>query len=138
MARNTDTREIEKTSTKLGKKTSFRGVMRFTDSVMISGNFEGEIHSTGFLYIDYGAVVHADIKVRTVIIGGVVHGNIEAADTVEMLPSGQVYGNIRASKLKIADGVVFEGKCEMIRNADAIDIFSAPVTELKKVVQSVT
>lgn len=137
MAKNSDTREIEKTATKLGKKTSLRGTLRFSDSVMISGSFEGDIQATGFLYIDYGAVVRAGIRVRSIIIGGVVHGNVEATDTVEMLPSGQVYGNIRAAKLKIADGVVFEGKCEMIRNAESIDIFSAPVNELKKAAQSV-
>jgi cytoskeletal protein CcmA (bactofilin family) len=32
-----------------------------------------------------------------------------------MLATGQVYGNIRTAKLNIADGVVFEGKCEMIK-----------------------
>jgi cytoskeletal protein CcmA (bactofilin family) len=48
-----------------------------------------------------------------------------------------VYGNIRTAKLKIADGVVFEGKCEMIRNPQSINVFSGPVEQLKKNAQSV-
>jgi len=48
-----------------------------------------------------------------------------------------VYGNIRTAKLNIADGVVFEGKCEMIKNPEAVNIFSAPVEQIKKTTQSV-
>ena len=51
----------------------------------------------------------------------------EASEKLEMLATGQVFGNIRTAKLNIADGVVFEGKCEMITNPDTVDIFSAKV-----------
>jgi cytoskeletal protein CcmA (bactofilin family) len=54
-----------------------------------------------------------------------------------MLPSGKIYGNVRTAKLRIADGVVFEGKCEMLRNSEAIDVFSAPVEQLKESAQRV-
>ncbi len=123
--------------TTLGRETVFKGVMRFKDSLKIDGKFEGEIISEGFLYIEEGAEVKADIKVGSVIIGGVVHGNVEASRKLEMLATGAVYGNIKTRILKIADGVVFEGKCEMIKDSDKIDIFSAPVEELKKTAQSV-
>ncbi len=54
-----------------------------------------------------------------------------------MLPTGKIYGNVRTAKLRIADGVVFEGKCEMIRNSDRVDIFSTGAAQLKKTIQSV-
>ena len=73
----------------------------------------------------------------SVVVGGTVRGNIEATEKLEMLSTGKVYGNIRTAKLKIADGVVFEGKCEMIRNPQAINIFSGSVDQLKKTAQSV-
>ena len=111
--------------------------MRFKESVRISGNFEGEIISEGFLYVEDGAEVRADVRVGSAIIAGVVRGNIHASDSLEMLPSGKIYGNVKAGKLRIADGVVFEGKCEMIKNPNAVDIFSAPVDQLKTSVQRV-
>ena len=123
--------------TTLGRETVFKGVMRFKDSLKIDGKFEGGIISEGFLYIENGAEIRADIKVGSVIIGGVVHGNIEASNKLEMLSTGAVYGNIKTRVLKIADGVVFEGKCEMIKDSNKVDIFSAPVEELKKTAQSV-
>lgn len=123
--------------TTLGKETDFSGVMRFTESLKIDGNFEGEIESTGFLYVEEGAVVRADIKVGSIVIGGTVHGNITARDKLEMLTTGQVFGNITTSKLKIADGVVFEGKCEMLKSPEEVEIFSASVEKLKASAQTV-
>jgi cytoskeletal protein CcmA (bactofilin family) len=111
-------------ATTLGKETSFSGTLRFKDSLRIKGKFEGEIDSLGKLFIDGDAVVNARrIRASSVIVGGVVHGDIEAADRLEMLPSAKVYGNVRTSKLRIADGVVFEGKCEMIRDPASFDPF---------------
>ncbi len=123
--------------TTLGKETLFAGTMRFTDSLKINGTLKGEIISEGILYIEEGAVIDADIQVGSVIIAGVVNGNIIATDKLEIMTSGKVYGNIRTARLRIADGVVFKGKCEMIRDPKTVDIFSARVEKLKKTVGSV-
>ena len=137
MPKNNDHKSVEKITTTLGKETSFSGILKFRESLKIDGKFDGEIESPGFLYIENGAVVKANIKVGSVVVGGVVRGNIEASERLEMLATGQVFGNIRTAKLNIADGVVFEGKCEMIKNPEAVNIFSAPVEQIKKSTQSV-
>lgn len=116
-------------ATTLGRETSFSGTLRFKDSLRIQGKFEGEIDSQGRLYIDQDATVSARrIRASSVVVGGVVHGDIEAEDRLEMLPSAKVYGNVRTSKLRIADGVIFEGKCEMIRDPSSFDPFAAAKT----------
>ena len=137
MSKNNEHKSIEKITTTLGKETSFNGVLRFKESLKIDGTFEGEIESPGFLFIENGATVKANIKVGSVVVGGVVRGNIEASERLEMLTTGKVFGNIRTAKLNIADGVVFEGKCEMIKNPEKLDIFSAPVANIKKASQSI-
>ena len=137
MAKNEDHKTTERISTTLGKETEFNGVMRFSESLKIDGSFTGEIVSSGFLYVEQGASITANIRVGSVVVGGTVKGNIEATEKLEMLATGKVYGNIRTAKLKIADGVVFEGKCEMIRNAQTVNIFTGPVEQLKKTAQSV-
>tara|TARA_B100000614_G_C14524345_1_gene483924 strand:+ start:554 stop:889 length:336 start_codon:yes stop_codon:yes gene_type:complete len=98
----------------------------------VSGEYEGQINADGFLYVRDGAHVRADVSARRIIIGGTVHGNIEAQDEVEMLPGCVVYGNIRAGRIRIADGVVFEGRCEMLRNSESLDVFSAPLDQLRR------
>ncbi|RKX88517.1 MAG: cell division protein [Spirochaetes bacterium] len=128
---------LHKMATTLGSETIFAGIMRFTDSLQINGNLEGEIISTGTLYIEESAVINANIQVGSIVVAGVVNGNIIATEKLEILTSGKVYGNIRTARLRIADGVVFKGKCEMIRDPKTVDIFSAKVDKLKKTVGGV-
>ena len=52
-----------------------------------------------------------------------------------MTSGSHVCGNIKAAKLKIADGVFFEGKCSMIKPGQEIDLFSSNREELKKSLQ---
>ncbi len=137
MAKNNDIKGIERISTTLGRETVFKGTMKFSESLKIDGKFEGDIESSGFLYIEEGALVKADIKVRAVVVGGIVHGNITASEKLEMLSTGQVYGNIRTAKLRIADGVVFDGKCEMIKGNSDINVFSDTVEKLKDAIHTV-
>jgi cytoskeletal protein CcmA (bactofilin family) len=125
MGKATINNGYEKIVTTLGRETVFNGVMNFKESLKIDGKFDGKIDSVGFLYIEDGAEVVADIKARSIVVGGVVRGNIVATDSLEMLDSGKVFGNVRTSRLRIADGVVFEGKCEMIKDPNLVDIFSA-------------
>lgn len=101
-------------STIFGKETDFHGILEFHKPLQINGRFEGEIITKGVLLIGETAVVKANIKAGTVVVGGEVTGNIEALNKLEMLETGRVYGNIRTAKLQIADGVIFDGNCEMI------------------------
>jgi cytoskeletal protein CcmA (bactofilin family) len=132
MAYHIDPRSIEQTDSRLGTGTRFSGTLRFKGSVTVRGEYEGQIDAQGFLYIQDGAHVRADVSAERIIIGGTVHGNIEARDEVEMLPGCVVYGNVRAGRVRIADGVVFEGRCEMLRNSESLDVFSAPLDELRR------
>lgn len=132
MATHIDVRSIEQTASRLGSNTRFKGTMRFTRSVTIEGEYEGQIHAEGFLYIAAGATVRAEVRAERVLVGGTLHGNLEATREVEMLPGCVVYGNVRAQRIRIADGVIFEGRCEMMRNSDSLDIFSAPLEQLRR------
>ncbi len=125
-------KDIESISTILGSETVFKGTMKFSKPLKIDGKYEGRIESEGFLYIEEGAEVRADIQVGSIVVGGIVYGDIEASEKLEMLSTGQVIGNIRTAKLKIADGVRFEGKCDMISDPESINVFSAPVEQLKQ------
>ncbi|MEQ9363632.1 MAG: polymer-forming cytoskeletal protein [Leptospirales bacterium] len=101
-------------STILGEETDFNGLLEFKKPLQINGNFEGEIVTDGVLLIGETATVRANIQAGTVVVGGEVFGNIIARNRLEMLQTGRVHGNIKTAKLQIADGVVFDGNCEMI------------------------
>ena len=126
MPRQSSIRNAADIVTVLGDSTSFSGTLRFDTSLMIRGNFDGDIDAKGSLYIDEGATVNVGrIRAMSIVVAGSVRGDIEAVDKVELRSSAQVRGNVKTARLRIADGVLFEGRCEMVRDPESFDPFAA-------------
>jgi len=99
--------------TMIDPDTCFQGDVQTQGSVRIDGRVEGNITADG-LFLGESGEVQGDISAKTVIISGKVVGNIFAEQYVELHPQGQIYGDIKAAKLSIAEGAVYEGKCAML------------------------
>lgn len=118
--------------TTFGKETRYSGFLKFKDTLCIRGIFKGTIEGQGSLIVEKGAVVEVDhVSVVSLIVEGTVRGSIIAVDKVDMLPGSVVQGDVTANRLRIADGVVFEGQCSMTDKEDYIEIFSRPNEEIK-------
>jgi cytoskeletal protein CcmA (bactofilin family) len=119
-----------------GNTTNFNGYLRFKETLKIQGRFKGTIDAQGALIIDKGAVVETDhISVSSLIVYGTVSGSIHAADKVDMFPGAEVRGDVKAARLRIADGVLFEGQCSMTSTEKDVEIFSRPTEEIKAELQ---
>ncbi len=110
-----DIKEGEKVETIFSNATMFNGELTFKTSLKIEGSFKGKIKSKGHLIVGENAKIRASIKAHSIVIAGEVKGNVEAVERLELLPTGKLYGNIKTKKLKMADGVIFEGSCEMLK-----------------------
>ncbi len=100
----------------LGEGTHFNGILSFEGAVRIDGKLDGEIISKGTLFVGEKAVIQADIKVDTLIVGGKICGNITLVSRMEMLSHAEVCGNIQVPVLKVEEGAIFQGTCDMRRN----------------------
>ncbi len=99
--------------TLLGKGSEFEGKLTFEGQVRIDGKFSGQIFTKDTLVIGEGARVNAEINAGTVIVNGVVEGNIRASQLIELHNPGRVKGNMETPALSIDKGVMFEGSCKM-------------------------
>jgi cytoskeletal protein CcmA (bactofilin family) len=118
----------------LSDTTSFRGILRFKDTLCIRGKFSGTIIAeTGALIVDKGADVEADtITVTNLSVYGKVRAAVRAADKIDLYTGAEISGDLAAGRLRIADGVLFEGKCAMIdAGKEEVEIFSRPSAEIK-------
>jgi cytoskeletal protein CcmA (bactofilin family) len=120
----------------LGKTTSFTGILKFNSTLRIQGIFRGTIEAAGDLIVDKDAVIDADhIIVSSLTVYGSISGTVQARDKVDMMSGAKVQGDVTASRLRIADGVLFEGKCKMTNVEKDIEIFHRPVEEIKSDLQ---
>jgi cytoskeletal protein CcmA (bactofilin family) len=58
-------------------------------------------------------------------------------DKVDMMSGAKVHGDVNASRLRIADGVLFDGKCKMTGVEKDVEIFKRPIEEIKADLQRV-
>jgi len=97
----------------LGKGSEFEGKLTFEGQVRIDGKFTGQIFTKDTLVIGDGAKVSAEISAGTVIVNGIVEGNIRASQMIELHQPGRIKGNLETPSLSMDRGVIFEGSCKM-------------------------
>jgi cytoskeletal protein CcmA (bactofilin family) len=91
---------------------SIEGKIEGAGHVRIAGNFKGDVHVQGNLTIDAGARLTGGVRANTVIIGGELEGNIDAAARVELLQTGILNGDLKAGSLTVAAGSRMRGRAE--------------------------
>lgn len=91
---------------------TIEGKIEGSGHVRIAGNFKGDINVQGNLTIENGAHLTGGVRAQTVIIGGELEGNIDAASRVELLQSGVLNGDLKAGSLTVAAGSRMRGRAE--------------------------
>jgi cytoskeletal protein CcmA (bactofilin family) len=91
---------------------SIEGKIEGVGHVRIAGDFKGDVNVQGNLTIESGAHLTGGVRADTVIIGGQLDGNIDAASRVELLQSGVLNGELKAGSLTVAAGSRMRGKVE--------------------------
>jgi cytoskeletal protein CcmA (bactofilin family) len=101
----------------IGSDVSIKGEMSFDGSMRIEGRIEGKIVSKGRVSFGQGAQITADVVVGQAKIEGTFKGNLAAAERIELASTAHVLGDIRSTKLVIAEGATFVGNCHVTPDA---------------------
>lgn len=127
---NTGKRNI----TAFGTETEFDGILEFKDRLIITGKFNGKIIApTGDLTIDKNAVCTVEtIDANSIVISGNLKGDMNAIERVEICSGSVVEGNIKTSRIRIANNVDFTGDVNMIEKEPDVDLFSVASSEYKQ------
>ena len=100
----------------LNSDVEIKGNLKFAGELTFEGKLEGEIHTDGLLNLGDSAVVNGNINAQAVVVRGKVNGNIVAKEKIEIKAKTELFGDIRAAKLVVEEGVTFVGKTEVNPN----------------------
>jgi cytoskeletal protein CcmA (bactofilin family) len=100
----------------LNSDVEIKGNIKFAGELTLDGKLDGEIHTDGILHLGDGAVINGNINAQSVVVRGKVHGNINAKEKIDIKAKAELFGDIRASKLAVEEGVTFVGKTEVNPN----------------------
>ena len=101
----------------VGEGASFNGDISLGGLFRVDGDFSGRIRKADKVLIGKNGRAECSVSAGTVVIGGVVKGDIEATGKVVILSTGMVIGNITAPRLYVEEGVVLQGSCTISEDA---------------------
>lgn len=95
----------------IGENSYFTGRFLINGSLRIDGRFEGKYLQADQLYIGQNGKISTNINAVSVIVEGLVIGNINATNRVLLMPTAKILGDIKTPELIIQNGVILEGRC---------------------------
>ena len=105
----------------VGDGTRFVGDLELNGLLRIDGDFIGNIRTDGKVLIGKNGRAECTITADTVVIGGVVKGDIVSKGKVVILSTGMLIGNVSTPRLISEDGVILNGLC-MISSVEEVPV----------------
>ena len=118
----------------IGEGTKFKGDFDLNGLLRIDGDFTGVIRTKVKVLVGKNGRAECTLNAGTVVVGGVLRGEIFSTDKVIILSTGLVLGNITTPRLIIEEGVIFNGSCKVTAAAAAEAPRSGPANGPKPVV----
>jgi cytoskeletal protein CcmA (bactofilin family) len=81
---------------------------------MLNGAVRGEVTSTDAVIVGESGIVHANIRAGAIVISGQVTGDLVSTQRLELRRPARVFGDIEAPVVTIEEGVLFQGRCQML------------------------
>ena len=102
----------------IGPNTSVNGDIESSGFTRVDGSLKGSLHAKGRVVVGEKARIKGSISGTAITIGGVVYGNILAAERLIILPTGLVLGDIITRRIEAGEGCLIHGKVLVCQNDD--------------------
>lgn len=110
---NKDVKIEGKLGTIIGRGTKIEGTLTVEGSTRIDGTIIGKLISNDVITIGPNGQVKAEVKAKSIIVGGRVEGNLEAEEKIELQSKSELQGDLIAKSLLVEHGAVFHGNSNM-------------------------
>lgn len=105
-------------NTLIGNGSFVKGDLKVNGFIRIDGDVDGNLETDGAVIISEKARLKGNISAKSIIVGGIIIGDVTAKEGVKLLSSSAVIGNIISRKVQMEDKVIFHGHCISIENEE--------------------
>jgi cytoskeletal protein CcmA (bactofilin family) len=109
---------LEEVSVFWGKDSLLKGIMNSEGIFRLDGKVEGEIYHRGTLIVGETAIIKGKVEATTLILNGILEGDVTTKERMEIHARGKLYGTIFTPIFVIQEGGIFEGNCKMGAKSD--------------------
>ncbi len=97
----------------IGAETRISGEVRGDEDLIVRGRIDGKVQLTQSLTVEKGGVVQADVDVRNLVVSGTVVGAVVASESIRLLSTARVVGDLAAPRVTMELGAAYRGKVDM-------------------------
>ena len=113
----------------IGEGTRFNGEFDLNGLLRIDGDFCGTVRTEGKVLVGKNGRAECTVYAGTVVVGGILRGNIFANEKVVILSTGIVLGNIHSPRFIVEEGVIFNGTAKIAQPETESGVEAVPVEE---------
>lgn len=104
-------------NTIIGKGSTITGDLNIQNSLRVDGTVKGNIKCSDTVVLGKGGVIEGEVNAKNVMVAGNIMGNVITEGKVVLEPTSSVVGDVKAVRLVVDEGAVFDGKCAMKNGA---------------------
>jgi cytoskeletal protein CcmA (bactofilin family) len=97
-------------NTIIGPGPSLKGDMDIAGFTRIDGSIIGNVNATGKMVIGERARMKSNVSGTAITIGGVVYGNVIAGESLSILSTALVLGDVITRRIKADEGCLIHGR----------------------------
>jgi cytoskeletal protein CcmA (bactofilin family) len=112
-----DKRATEAALTLVSTSTVVEGKIRTDGSIRIDGTLIGDVVAKASAAVGLTGSVEGTVEARNVSLSGKLDGSVTALEKLVLEKKSVVKGDIRAARLVVDEGAVFDGTCVMSQPA---------------------
>ena len=134
MALRTDDISI---NTIIGKGSAISGNMKVNGFIRIDGDIDGSLETDGNVIVGENARIRGDLTAKSVIIGGIIKGNITASESVKILAEAAVIGDVISRKVQVDGSAIIHGHCISLKDETEYNNASGEYLQSKAIKEKV-
>lgn len=108
-------------NTFIGSGSAISGDIRVNGFVRVDGDIDGNFETSGSVIIGEKARIRGNVNAKVAIIGGIVLGDVSASESVKLLSSSTVIGDVITRHIQIDDKVILHGHCIAVSDESAYE-----------------
>ena len=98
----------------IGTGTVVQGKVMTEGSIRIDGTIVGDVDAKANAAIGSSGTLEGNLRAKNVSLAGKVKGTVSASEKLILESRSVLRGDIRASKLVVDEGAMFDGQCSML------------------------
>lgn len=125
-------------NTIIGNGSAIKGNIKVNGFVRVDGDIDGNLETDGNVIIGENARIRGNINAKSVIVGGIILGNIFADESIKVLTKSVVIGDVLAHKVQIEDSALINGKCISISNDEDYRVATSKYLQSRAIIDKVS